>query len=107
MTSAATGGLTKAQRERREKELTWELSVVEPRVECAVHGRFWQRIESEVREAARAKRMADARLHARHITPICNHCPVADMCKEWASVSRYVGVAGGRLVVHGRALKAS
>lgn len=106
MTMAATP-MTKVQRERREKELTWELSLVEPRVQCAVQGQSWQEVEADVREAARAKMIAEAKRHARSITPFCNHCSVAERCKEWAEVSRYTGVAGGRLVVRGRVVKAA
>lgn len=104
MTTAAAP-MTKVQRERREKELTWELSHAEPRVQCAVQGHSWQEVEADVREAARAKMISEAQLHARSITPFCDHCSVAGMCKEWAEVSRYTGVAGGRLMVLGREVK--
>lgn len=104
MTTAAAP-MTKVQRERREKELTWELSHAEPRVQCAVQGHSWQEVEADVREAARAKMISEAQLHARSITPFCDHCSVAGMCKEWAEVSRYTGVAGGQLMVLGREVK--
>lgn len=106
MTSSQIRDMTRAERDRRAEELTWELARVEPKVECAAHGRQWQQAEHGIREALRENRVQDARILARGITPICRLCPVVDMCREWASVSRYCGVAGGHLVRHGRAIKA-
>lgn len=106
MTQTPVREMAKHERKLREEELTWKLSGVQPRVQCAVRSRQWQQTEYWIREAFREKRTQDARLHARDLTPICGHCPVADMCREWALVSRYSGVAGGHLVLHGRPLKA-
>lgn len=107
MTSSPVREMTRAERERRAEELTWELARVDPKVECASHGRQWQQTEYRIREALRENRVEDARKLARGVTPICRRCPVVDMCREWASVSRYCGVAGGHLVRHGRPIKAS
>jgi len=107
MTSTRRNRMGKAERERREKELAWTLSRVEPRVECAAQGQRWQEVESEVREAARAKKMPEARRIARRITPLCGRCSVSGTCMEWAAVARYSGVAGGHIVVSGRSVSGS
>ncbi|WP_286930668.1 MULTISPECIES: hypothetical protein [Aeromicrobium] len=67
---------------------------------CRDRGRIW--IESEARWL-RLKSPPVAEELARTLTAMCDQCPVLELCKQWAELDRYTGIAAGTTWSGGRA----
>jgi hypothetical protein len=71
---------------------------VEP-AQCKGRGKWWTRKEAEHAAAVDSESAAKA---AKPALRLCGRCPAYELCKYWAELDKYTGLAAGAAYLNGR-----